>query len=66
MMHMPVQRRRQTNGQIFAIPMVIGILSVIGLLSALIGDGVWDAVSWLTLGIPIVLCVYFFVRRRRV
>jgi len=55
--------RRQTNGQIFAIPAVLGVLSIIGLVSALVGDGVWDGVSWVTLAIPILLCGYFFLRR---
>lgn len=63
MMHMPLQPRRQTNRQIFAIPMVLGLLSVVGLVSALVGDGFWDGVSWLTLAIPIVLCGYFFLKR---
>ena len=57
------QSRRQTNGQIFAIPIVLGALSVIGLVSALVGDGVWDGVSWVTLAIPILLCGYFFLKR---
>ncbi|MBN9594058.1 MAG: hypothetical protein J0G36_01790 [Afipia sp.] len=55
--------RRQTNGQIFAIPALLGVLSIIGLVSALVGDGVWDGVSWVTLAIPILLCEYFFLRR---
>ncbi|EKS35746.1 hypothetical protein [Afipia clevelandensis] len=60
----PVPRpRRQTNGQIFAVPMVLGVLSIIGLVSALVGDGVWDGVSWATLTIPILLCGYFFLKR---
>ena len=55
--------RRQTNGQIFAIPIVLGVLSIVGLISALVGDGVWDGVSWATLAIPILLCGYFFLKR---
>lgn len=57
--------RRQTNGQVFFIPIVIGVFSVVGLLSALIGDGIWDGVSWLTLAVPVVLCAYFWIRRSR-
>jgi hypothetical protein len=63
MMHMPLRPRRQTNGQIFAAPIVLGVLSVIGLVSALVGDGFWDGVSWVTLAIPILLCGYFFLKR---
>lgn len=50
---------RRTLSQIFAMPIVLGILSTIGLVSALIGDGAWDAVSWITLAVPIVLLGYF-------
>ncbi len=63
MTRMPLHPRRQTNGQIFAIPMVLGVLSVIGLVSALVGDGFWDGVSWVTLAIPILLCGYFLLKR---
>ncbi|WP_458757017.1 hypothetical protein ACSVBT_14715 [Afipia sp. TerB] len=61
---MTVRSRRQTLGQIFAAPLVIGALSVIGLISALVGDGIWDGLSWLTLGVPVVLCAYFTFRPR--
>jgi hypothetical protein len=61
---MPIQRR-QTSGRIFAIPLLIGVLSMIGLVSALVGDGLWDALSWITLAIPIGLCGYFLLKRRQ-
>jgi hypothetical protein len=34
----------------FGVPAVIASASVVGLVSALIGDGVFDAVSWIALG----------------
>jgi hypothetical protein len=61
---MTARSRRQTFGQIFAAPAVIAALSAIGLISALVGDGIWDAVSWLTLGVPVALCAYFTLRPR--
>lgn len=48
----------------FGIPLMIGALSAAGLFSALLGDGLWDAVSWLGLGIPSVLAVWGLVPRR--
>lgn len=36
----------------FALPLLIGLLSLLGLLSALFGDGWWDAAAWLGLAIP--------------
>lgn len=48
-------RRAQGHslGGIFAVPGLLAIASIVGLLSALIGDEIWDALSWVTLGIPI-------------
>jgi hypothetical protein len=49
--------------QIFAMPIVLGVLSAIGLLAALLGDGIWDTVSWLTLAYPIsILCRHVWRR----
>jgi hypothetical protein len=56
---------RQTLGQIFLGPMIVGLFSALGLVSALVGDGVWDGVSWGMLLLPILLCVAFIVRGRR-
>ena len=59
---MPVHRRH-TAIQIFAVPLLLAILSIIGLESALVGDGAWGGLSWIALGIPIVLCGYFLLKR---
>lgn len=56
--------RRQTLWQIFAIPLLLALLSAVGLVSALVSDGVWDALSWLTLAVPIAIGVYCFARPR--
>jgi hypothetical protein len=58
------QAVRRTATQIFAVPLVVAAISLVGLLSALIGDDWWDAVSWLTLGIPITLYLIFYYWRR--
>ncbi|QOZ23580.1 hypothetical protein [Bradyrhizobium sp. CCBAU 51753] len=50
--------------QIFAAPLVIAILSTVGLISALVGDGLWDAISWVALGLPALLYLLFIWRRR--
>jgi hypothetical protein len=56
-------KNHRTLRQIFAAPIAVGVLSTIGLVAALVGDGVWDVVSWLSLAVPCVL--YFFYARRR-
>jgi len=44
--------------KVFGIPLGIGVLSAAGLFAALLGDGVWDSLSWVGLGIPAVIGVY--------
>jgi hypothetical protein len=59
-------QHHKTLWQIFAAPILIGVLSVVGLVAALVGDDWWDGVSWLTLAIPVLLYFFFVLRRRRV
>lgn len=47
---------------IFRWPIVIGSATVIGLLSALIGDGWADALSWVLLGALIAVMVIAWTR----
>jgi hypothetical protein len=54
--------RRRSIRQIFVVPLIVAILSAIGLVSALVGNGVWDGVSWSALLIPIALCAYFLFK----
>ena len=50
--------------QIFGAPLVIAVVSTVGLISALVGDGWWDAVSWAGLGLPVLLYLLFIWRRQ--
>lgn len=52
--------------QIYAMPAVVAAASAVGLVSALVGDGVWDALSWLGLGLAVVLAAWHGLPRRRV
>ena len=47
----------------FALPLFIGITSMVGLLAALLGDGVYDGVSWLGLGMPVAVVIYAYAKR---
>lgn len=51
-----------TAYQVWSRPVLLGLLSGVGLVSALLGDGVWDTVSWVTLGIPVLISVWCGVR----
>jgi hypothetical protein len=48
-----MSRLRQTIGGIFRWPLLLGSLMAIGLASALVGDGGWDALSWAVLAVPL-------------
>ena len=51
--------------QVFTWPLVLAIASLIGLLSALIGDAAWDGVSWAMLGAPVLVMTWYGFRRTR-
>ncbi|WP_313706438.1 hypothetical protein [Massilia sp.] len=56
------------NGRFMALwgmPILLGVLTVIGLVSALFGDGIWDTVSALALGAPVAVGGWFSLRRRK-
>ncbi|MCC6071033.1 hypothetical protein ACFSQU_15965 [Massilia sp. GCM10020059] len=44
-------------------PIVFGALTTVGLISALLGDGVWDALSAVTLGVPVAACAWYGLKR---
>lgn len=48
----------------FAIPTAIAIISIVGLLGALVGDGWLDAISWAGLLVPL-LVIAWALRYRR-
>jgi hypothetical protein len=48
-----------TRAQIWFSPIVLGIVSAIGITAALLGDGLWDVVSWVALAAPVLVCLYF-------
>jgi xanthosine utilization system XapX-like protein len=43
---------RQSVWQIFAVPALVALASVLGLVGALVGDGIWDWLSSICLAIP--------------
>jgi hypothetical protein len=53
--------------RVYGWPLGLAVLSMVGLLSALLGDGAWDAFSWIALGIPLAVILWreFQARRRQ-
>ena len=53
---------KRSLAQIFLAPAAIAGIVAIGLISALLGDGIWDQASWIALAVPLAI-VAFYVRR---
>ena len=47
---------------VFGIPALLAVISLVGLISALVADGMGDALSWLTLGLLNVVIVWYWVK----
>lgn len=50
-----MSHRSQSTRRVFAWPALIAVLGAAGLFAALLGDGGWDVLSWVGLGVPAVL-----------
>lgn len=48
----------------FRLPGLIALLGLAGLFAALLGDGWWDALAWVGLGLPALLGVWPLLCRR--
>ena len=55
----PRRSERKTLWQIFRAPFWLGLLSLVGLIAALVGDSWYDTLSWLGLGIPVALTIWY-------
>jgi hypothetical protein len=49
----------QSAGALWRWPIVLGVATAVGLLSALLGDAVWDTLSWIALGAPVAVAAWF-------
>lgn len=59
-------RRGTVTRNVWAVyrwPLFIAAISALGLTFALLGDGIWDAASWLLLGSPALVGLHFLTRR---
>ncbi|UZK69319.1 hypothetical protein OKW76_15090 [Sphingomonas sp. S1-29] len=56
--------RSRSTGAIFVVPLLLAVASMIGLVAALLGDGVADIVSWVALGLPVAAVVWAMRFRR--
>lgn len=58
-----MERIKHMFGPVWTTPILLGLLTVIGLISALLGDGIWDALSAVTLGAVVAVGGWASLRR---
>lgn len=61
-------RKPRTGGHgwtVYGGPLLLGLLSVAGLLSALLSEDAGRYFSWIAVGAPLVVTAWFFARRKR-
>jgi len=44
--------------KVYGSAIVLAVITMYGLLSALLGDGIWDALSWIALAVPLGVIVW--------
>ena len=50
--------------RLWGAPVLLAVLSIVGLLSALLGDGRWNLLSAIALGTPVAVGAWFGLRRK--
>ncbi|KIC82913.1 MULTISPECIES: hypothetical protein [Pseudomonas] len=60
-----MSHKSQPTWRIFIWPTVVALLTAVGLFAALLGDGVWDSLAWLGLGVSAALGLQGFYPRPR-
>jgi len=51
--------------KLWGTPLMLGLLTIVGLVSALLGDGIWDIVSACALGAPVAAGAWYSLRGLR-
>jgi hypothetical protein len=44
--------------RLWGMPLLLALCTIIGLISALVGDGIWDVLSWFLLSAPLVAAIF--------
>ena len=62
-MRLPESARRFTPfWTVYRIPVWLGVITCVGLGAGVLGDDLWDLVSWAGLAIPLVILVWFLLK----
>lgn len=49
---------KTTNKNVWRMPFLLGALTLFGLLSALLGTGIWYWLAWAAMSIPVMIMVW--------
>jgi hypothetical protein len=53
---------QRTFWRVWRVPLLLAVLTVFGLLAALLGTGAWHVVAWIALAIPIGVAARFAMK----
>lgn len=56
---------RTSRIRVWPAPIVLGVVAAFGLIAALLSEGLGDYLSWLALGIPVVVVGWYAVPRKK-
>jgi hypothetical protein len=65
---MTAARKSRSSGNwrtVYGGPLLLGVLSIAGLLTALLSEGAGRYFSWIAVGAPIAITAWFFAQRKR-
>lgn len=51
--------------RVWTAPIILGVLTTVGLISALVSDDAGDVLAWVTLAAPVLVCCWYAPRRPR-
>lgn len=63
-MRREAEKTTREGVHVWRVPVLLGLVSMIGLVSALIGDDVYDLLSWCLLALPL-LAIVWALRRAK-
>lgn len=55
----------QSGIRVWAAPITLSLVTTVGLIAALLADGIGDAVSWAALAIPMAVCCWYALKKRK-
>jgi hypothetical protein len=55
----PAPQRRSTFQHVWSIPLILAALTMLGLLTALLGAEAWRPVAWIAIAAPVVIALRY-------